>query len=171
MLLQAQIEVHQQKDEMQTAIESPDQPEVIALIADLDAYQDSLYPAESRYALDLESLKQSNVHFAVARDAQGVAIGCGAVVLYKGYGELKRMYVREHSRGKGVAGALLALLERSASEAGYTSLRLETGPYQPEALAFYTSNGYAQCARYGDYKDDPLSVFMGKDVPVPAPAA
>ncbi len=30
------------------AFESPDQPEVIALIAELDAYQDALYPPESR---------------------------------------------------------------------------------------------------------------------------
>ncbi|MES2760058.1 MAG: hypothetical protein V4693_22010 [Pseudomonadota bacterium] len=43
---------------MPTRIESPDQPDVIKLTADLDAYQDSLYPAESRYALDLTSLKQ-----------------------------------------------------------------------------------------------------------------
>ncbi len=35
---------------MQTSLESPNQPDVIALIADLDIYRDSLYPAESRYA-------------------------------------------------------------------------------------------------------------------------
>ena len=62
--------------------ESPDQPDVIVLIAELDAYQDSLYPPESRHALDLESLKQSNVLFAVARDGTGQAIGCAALVNY-----------------------------------------------------------------------------------------
>ena len=46
---------------MTIALESPDQPEVIALIAELDAYQDTLYPPESRHALDLASLKQANV--------------------------------------------------------------------------------------------------------------
>lgn len=149
---------------MPTLIESPDQPDVIALIADLDAYQDSLYPAESRYSLDLASLKKSNVRFAVARDDNGQAIGCGAVVLHEGYGELKRMYVTPQSRGKGVAREVLALLERSASQAGCTSFRLETGPYSSDALAFYARGGYAPCERYGDYKDDPLSVFMRKDV-------
>ena len=147
---------------MHVALESPDQPQVIELIADLDAYQDSLYPAESRYALDLESLKKENVRFAVARDAQGHAIGCGAVVLYDGYGELKRMYVREHSRGLGVAQKVLSVLEASASQCGYSVFRLETGPYQPEALAFYARSGYLRCGRFGDYKDDPLSVFMQK---------
>ena len=58
---------------MTITFESPDQPEVIALIAELDAYQDTLYPPESRYALDLTSLKQPNVLFAVARDDAGQA--------------------------------------------------------------------------------------------------
>ena len=40
------------------AFESPNQPEIIALIADLDAYQLTLYPPESVYALDLPSLMQ-----------------------------------------------------------------------------------------------------------------
>lgn len=149
---------------MRIAIESPDQPDVIALIADLDAYQDTLYPAESRYALDLESLKKPNVRFAVARDDEGVAIACGAVVLYEGYGELKRMYVREQSRGKGIARDVLALLESSARGAGYCEFTLETGPYQPEALAFYARSGYERCERFGDYPDDPNSVFMRKHI-------
>ncbi len=38
---------------MRVSKETPDQPEVIALIAELDAYQDTLYPVEARYALDL----------------------------------------------------------------------------------------------------------------------
>lgn len=147
---------------MSTTIESPDQPDIIELIAELDAYQDSLYPAESRYALDLASLKKSNVRFVVARDNNGQAIGCGAVVLYDGYGELKRMYVREQSRGKGVAREILALLERSAGEGGRTVFKLETGPYQPEALEFYARSGYARCGRYGNYRDDPHSVYMQK---------
>lgn len=149
---------------MPTLIAPPDQPDVIALIADLDGYQDSLYPADSRYSLDLASLKQSNVRFAVARDDNGQAIGCGAVVLYASYGELKRMYVRPQSRGQGAARAILALLEWSAGQAGCTSFRLETGPYSVDALAFYERAGYAPCERYGDYKDDPLSVFMRKDL-------
>ena len=56
---------------MNIALESPDQPEVIHLIAELDAYQDTLYPPESRHYLDLASLRQSNVFFAVARDSAG----------------------------------------------------------------------------------------------------
>ena len=64
---------------MHIALESPVQPEVIALIAELDAYQKSLYPPESRHPLDIAALMQPNVVFAVARDAAGQARGCGAV--------------------------------------------------------------------------------------------
>jgi len=147
---------------MNIRIESPDQPDVIALIAELDAYQDSLYPAESRYALDLASLMQSNVVFGVARDAAGAAIGCGAIVLQKDYGELKRMYVSVGQRGNGIAARLLSHLEDAALAQGCSVFRLETGPYQPQALAFYTRSGYQRCGRFGDYREDPLSVFMEK---------
>jgi putative acetyltransferase len=66
---------------MHVSQEFPDQSEVIAPIADLDAYQDRLYPVAARYAMDLAALKKSNVIFMVATDAKGTAVGCGAVVI------------------------------------------------------------------------------------------
>ncbi len=147
---------------MNISPESPDQPEVIALIAELDAYQDGLYPPESRHALDLESLKQADVLFLVARDAERRAVGCGAVVFKAGYGEIKRMYVSPRCRGQGVASTLLRALEAGAANAGCRLLKLETGPFQPEALGFYASLGYERRGPYGSYSDDPLSVFMQK---------
>jgi len=149
---------------MTVALESPDQPEVIALIAELDAYQDSLYPPESRHALDLASLKQPNVLFAVARDSAASAIGCGAVVLHPAFGELKRMYVSPRSRGQGVAKKLLAMLESEAAKSGCKLIKLETGPFQPEALGLYASLGYERRGTFGKYTHDPLSVFMQKHI-------
>ncbi|WP_175965802.1 GNAT family N-acetyltransferase [Burkholderia sp. BCC0322] len=149
---------------MTIAFESPDQPDVIALIADLDAYQDTLYPPESRHALDIASLKQSNVLFAVARDSEGQAIGCGAIVLNPEFGELKRMYVSPRGRGQGVAREIMTMLESRAVGSGCKVIRLETGPYQPEALALYASAGYQRRGPFGDYADDPLSVFMQKHI-------
>lgn len=146
------------------AVESPDQPEVSALIAELDAYQDALYPPESRHLLDMASLKLPNVLFAVARDDAGHAIGCGAIILYAEFGELKRMYVSPRFRGQGVAKNLLALLESQAIGCGCHLLKLETGPYQHAALALYASAGYARRGPFGDYTDDPLSVFMQKRI-------
>jgi putative acetyltransferase len=149
---------------MTVAIESPDQPEVIALIADLDAYQDGLYPPESRHYLDLASLMGPNVLFAVARDDAGRAIGCGAIVLQRQRGELKRLYVSPRGRGRGVAKKLLSLLESCANASGCRLLMLETGPYQPGALALYAAAGYERCGPFGDYTNDPLSVFMQKEL-------
>ncbi|MGM9481488.1 GNAT family N-acetyltransferase [Roseateles sp. NT4] len=147
---------------MHIALESPDQPDVIALITELDAYQDSLYPPEARYALDLSVLIQPHVLFAVARDAAGQAVGCGAIVLGPEFGELKRMFVSPRARGGGVARRLLDLLETEAAARGCRNITLETGPYQPEALGLYAACGYQRCGPYGDYADDPLSVFMQK---------
>ena len=147
---------------MAITFESPDQSDVIALIAELDAYQDTLYPPESRHSMDLASLKQPDVLFAVARDNTGQAIGCGAIVLCPEYGELKRMYVSPRGRGQGVGKKILALLESQAIDAGCRLLKLETGPYQYEALALYASAGYERRGPFGDYTNDPLSVFMQK---------
>ncbi|RQZ63915.1 GNAT family N-acetyltransferase [Burkholderia cepacia] len=149
---------------MTIAFESPDQPDVIALIADLDAYQDTLYPPESRHVLEIASLKQSNVLFAVARDSEGKAIGCGAIVLNPEFGELKRMYVSPRGRGQGIARKLMAMLESRAIELGCKWIRLETGPYQHEALALYASAGYQRREPFGNYTADPLSVFMQKHI-------
>ncbi|MDQ0376795.1 GNAT family N-acetyltransferase [Amycolatopsis thermophila] len=78
--------------------------------------------------------------------------------------ELKRMYVVDAARGRGFARAVLAELERTALAAGRKRLVLETGLKQPEALALYRSAGYADVAAYGVYRDDPLSVYLGKDL-------
>jgi len=147
---------------MHVAIESPDQPEVVELIAELDAYQRSLYPPESTHLLDLASLKKPNVLFVVARDAQHRAVGCGAIVLEPEYGELKRMYVHPRGRGKGTAKAVLAKLESEAAAAGCKLLKLETGPLQPEALGLYARSGFERRGPFGEYWNDPLSVFMQK---------
>ncbi|QDL56121.1 GNAT family N-acetyltransferase [Rhodoferax aquaticus] len=103
---------------MQVQLETPKQAVVIALIAELDAYQDSLYPPEARYALDLTALEQDNVLFAVARNADGHAMGCGAVVLDGDAGELKRMFVHPTARAQGVAAQVLAKLSMAQSYRG-----------------------------------------------------
>lgn len=43
-------------------------------------------------------------------------------------------------------------------------IRLETGVYQPEALALYGRAGYVERGPFGDYVADPLSVFMEKEL-------
>jgi GNAT superfamily N-acetyltransferase len=88
----------------------------------------------------------------VARDDDGVPLGCGALRhLGGGVAEVKRMYVAPASRGRGVGKLVLAGLELAARERGWTTLRLETGPRQPEAVGLYLSAGYRSITAFGDY--------------------
>ncbi|MFD3946974.1 GNAT family N-acetyltransferase [Streptomyces sp. NPDC058579] len=70
-----------------------------------------------------------------------------------GDAELKRMYVIPEARGLGLARRILAALENDARAAGRTRMVLETGTAQPEAIALYTSSGYAPCPKFGHYRD------------------
>lgn len=147
---------------MRIALEHPDQPEVHALIAALDAYQTALYPPESHHGIDMAALSRSNVLFAVLRVEGSLAAACGAVVLMPEFGELKRMFVAPAHRGRGLARKLLAFLECKAAQSGCAALALETGIHQHEALALYAAAGFARRGPFGSYTDDPLSVFMHK---------
>jgi len=76
--------------------------------------------------------------------------------------EIKRMYVSDGARGRGVARAVLAYLEDTARAAGVDWLVLETGQRQPEALALYRSSGYVDVPHFGTYADAPMAVHLGK---------
>ncbi len=144
------------------ALERPDQPEVMALIDELDAYQKPLCPEESHHGVDVTALLRPEVAFAVARDETGAAVGCGAVWCTAEYGELKRMFVRPQCRGRGAARSVLAFLERQAQARGCAAMTLETGIHQHEAIALYQRAGYDFCPPFGSYREDPYSVFMRK---------
>ena len=142
--------------------ERPDQPEIVSLLEARDAYMAALYPAESNHALDLDGLLAPAVTFLVAR-RDGAAVGCGAVVHDgNGAGELKSMWVDPTNRGTGLGRMLLEAVERSARAQGLSLLRLETGIHQLEALGLYRAAGYREIGPFGDYRPDPLSVFMAK---------
>ena len=64
------------------------------------------------------------------------------------------------------AQRLLAALQAEAVARGCGLLTLESGPFQPEALRLYERFGFERCGPFGDYADDPLSVFMAKRVAV-----
>jgi len=59
---------------------------------------------------------------------------------------------------------MLAVLEAEARQSGIGRLRLETGTRQPEAVALYRAMGYRDVPAFPGYKDDPLSVFMAKEL-------
>jgi putative acetyltransferase len=145
--------------------------EVRALIGELDRELAGEYSAEQRHGLTLEAIFQPHVRFFLAR-LNGAAVGCGGVALFAGFAEVKRMYVRDAARGRGVGQALLARIETEARQAGFTLLRLETGDRQPAAIRLYTRAGFQPCAAFGIYATMApqaivTSVFMEKQLKVP----
>jgi GNAT superfamily N-acetyltransferase len=92
----------------------------------------------------------------LARDDDGTAVGCGALRFLGGaVAELKRMYVVREARGRGVSRQLLAELEAAALVRGWTTIRLETGPRQPEAIGLYERSGYRPIGAFGAYAGTP----------------
>ncbi len=144
--------------------DDPASPDVRALIAQLDAYQLSLYPAESNHLLPIESLKKPHVTFLTARLEDARIAACGAFVNHGTYAEIKRMFVAPEFRGRGLGRRILQELEARVRQAGLTLVRLETGIRHNEALGLYEKAGYRRCPRFGEYPDDPLSVFMEKEL-------
>ncbi|ABC90971.1 probable acetyltransferase protein [Rhizobium etli CFN 42] len=144
------------------AQEPPRQDGVIRLLDLSDAYAASLYPAESNHMVDLSSLEKPSVSFFVARN-EGAIVGCCALVeAGNGTAEIKRMFVDPQARGLRIASRLMNALEANAREKRLTAIRLETGIYQPEAIALYRKYGYREIEAFGTYLPDPLSLFMEK---------
>jgi putative acetyltransferase len=56
------------------------------------------------------------------------------------------------------------LLEQVARDHGVPALKLETGPLQPAALAFYERNGFTRITAFGDYPEGEYSIFYGKQL-------
>lgn len=90
-------------------------------------------------------------HIIVAYE-NNIAVGCGAYKIFdENTVEIKRMYVPECARGKGIAKIILKSLEKWAAEEGFKNCVLETGKKQPEAMSLYSKSGYKLRSNYGQY--------------------
>jgi len=88
----------------------------------------------------------------VIASIDGNSVGCGAIRKFSDDAmEIKRMYTRPELRGKGIATAIVAELEKWSRELGYTSCVLETGKRQPWAISLYKSLGFEETVNYGKY--------------------
>jgi GNAT superfamily N-acetyltransferase len=89
-----------------------------------------------------------------------VAVCCGGIKrLPDGACEIKKMYVAEPARGRGVARELLVELERRARELGYAIARLDTGPRQPRARRMYERAGYRAIE---NFNGNPVATFFAE---------
>lgn len=126
-------------------------PDFIALVKLLDADLAQRDGTETEYYAQFNKIDMlKNCIVAYVNDSP---VGCGAFKPFEeGISvEVKRMYVLETERGKGLAGAILSELEKWAAELGYSKSVLETGKRQPEAIALYSKHGYQITENYGQY--------------------
>ena len=118
---------------------------------------------------DADELSKDNVYFIGVFDGQRL-VGIGAVKILQHditYGELKRIFILPDYRGQGLSKLLMASLEKYLMQQGVEWARLEAGTEQPEALGLYKKLGYVERGPYGQYKHDPWSIFLEKDLRIP----
>lgn len=119
-------------------------------------------PPESVHALDLAGLRRPEVSLWSAWSGAEL-MGCGALKqLNAQHGEIKSMRTAQAWRRCGVAQALLTHIVQEARRRGYRRLSLETGtqPVFAAARRLYENFGFAVCAPFEGYTEDPNSVFM-----------
>jgi len=137
---------------------------LVALVAQSDEYLSGLYPPESNHAEPLDALVADDAAF-FAGHIDNEIVACGGIRVLEDdvrFAEIKRVFVDERHRGKRLAIAMMQHLEAYLSENGIRVVRLEAGPLQPEALSLYRRLGYSERGPFGNYRLDPLSVFMEK---------
>lgn len=121
-----------------------------AFCAELDRrFEDGFDPAMSLPARP-EQLVPPAGAFLVAYDGDA-PIGCGAIKrIDAGVGSIKRMWVAETARGRGLGRSILRELEETARELGLRTIRLETNDSLEEAVHLYRSAGYREVAPFND---------------------
>ncbi len=143
-----------------------DHPQVISLFEQHLALTSSISPPESTHALNLDGLRVPEITAWTAW-SQGTVVGCGALKeLGRSHGEIKSMHTAAAFRGQGVGAAMLRHILDEAQSRGYHRLSLETGsmPEFARARSLYQRHGFSYCAPFGDFVEDPNSVFMTRVV-------
>jgi putative acetyltransferase len=141
-------------------------PEIRALLETHFAGMLANSPKDSCHFLDFEGLKGPGVTFWSIWDDAALT-GCGALKeLSPEHGEIKSMRTHDAHLRKGAAAQMLAHIIGQARVRGYQRLSLETGstPAFAPALELYGRYGFKECPPFADYKPDPFSRFMTREI-------
>ena len=134
------------------------------MIAELSAELGAIYGGDGSALFAPDDVTGPHAAFVVAW-LDGEPVGCGALRPMKQdatSAEIKRMFVRRASRGRGISRHILTALETLAADKGYHAVQLETGTLQLEAIGLYESAGYRRIGCYEPYTSDPLSICYEK---------
>jgi putative acetyltransferase len=147
---------------MKLEIDDLSRPAVHALLNEHLQSMHELSPPESVHALDLGRLRKPEITFWTAWEGP-ILLGCGALKeLDRKHGEVKSMRTPNARRRKGVGRAILTHIIQVARSRSYERLSLETGSaeaFKP-AQMLYESFGFTCCGPFGEYIEDPNSLFM-----------
>lgn len=128
-------------------------------------------PPESRHALDLSGLRAPDVTFWSVWSGDALVGFGGLKELDPHHGEIKSMHTAKAARGQGIAARILEYITGEAVSRGYQRLSLETGSMAAFAPArkLYEKHGFTFCAPFADYRLDPNSTFMTREIHPLAP--
>lgn len=141
-------------------------PEIKAFLEEHIQDMRAITPLESKHALDLEALRAPEITFWSIYDGD-MLVGCGAIKrLDDKHAEVKSMRTATDRRQSGIASLILKHIFAEARAMGFSRLSLETGSTEPfqAARSLYEKFGFAYCGPFGDYRPDPNSVFMTKEL-------
>jgi len=138
-------------------------PDFIMLCHMLDDYLNQIVGCEEDRLQYIKYNTLEDIHDVIIAYDDNIPIGCASFKLYKNdIAEVKRVFVKEEYRGKGISKELLQHVESSAKEKRYKKLILETGAPLVEAMSLYKKLGYTTIDNYGQYKCMKDSICMSK---------
>ena len=127
-----------------------DDPDFNMLISRLDEDLWRRYP-QTQQNYTAHNVIKLEAKVVVAYD-DGKPVGCGCFrESDEGTVEIKRMFVLESMRGKGIAKNMLKELETWARGLGKHKAILETGVSQPEAIALYERMGFHKTREFAAF--------------------
>ena len=139
----------------------PRHPDATRLLKSSHALMEASFPSGSNHYLSIDDLVADNITFLHGK-IDGQILGTGAIKHCSTYGEIKSMFTDPSARGQGLADAILGRLCQTAEIRGVEIVRLETGNSLHAAHRLYRRHGFVDRGPFGDYPDDPLSMFMEK---------
>jgi len=146
-----------------------DHPDAVRLIAEAQNFYIALYGGPDQSPVTTEEFASPRGAFLVGYlEGEPVATGAwrfsnaGVPATARRPAEIKRMFVRESVRNRGLARQMLTALEADAAAAGADWMILETARPQVAAVALYRSAGYTPIESFGFYAGYSDVVNLGK---------
>lgn len=137
----------------------------IELCRGLDNFLNELVGGEENRTAYIPYNKLDDIHDVILAYDGDIPVGSASFKKYDDESaEVKRVFIKQEYRGRGISNKLMELLEDAAREKGFRYLILESGEPLVAAMALYRKIGYEAIPNYGQYVDMADSVCMRKKI-------